>query len=72
MVGLKLKELDQITGEESFGALISKAAQKFDIPERLMTSMSWSKNNLHELTTRELIEGTWIRLGGYRPITRRA
>ena len=65
MVGLKLKELDQITGEESFGALISKAAQKFDIPERLMTSMSWFKNNLHELTTRELIEGTWIRLGGY-------
>ena len=30
-----------------------------------MTSMSWFKNNLHELTTRELIEGTWIRLGGY-------
>ena len=65
MVGLKLKELDQIIGEESFGALISKAAQKFDIPERLIASMSWSKNNLHELTTRELIEGTWIRLGGY-------
>ena len=65
MVGLKLKELDQITGEESFRALISKAAQKFDIPKRLITSMNWSKSNLQELTTRELIEGTWIRLGGY-------
>ena len=65
MVGLKLKELDQITGEENFEALISKATQKFDIPERLIASMKWSKNNLHELTTREVIEGTWIRLGGY-------
>ncbi len=65
MVGLKLKELDQITRGESFGTLLSKAAQKFNIPERLMTSMNWSKNNMQELTTRELIEGTWIRLGGY-------
>ena len=58
MVGLKLKELDQITGEESFGALISKAAQKFDIPERGINELV--KNSLHELTTRALIEGTWI------------
>ena len=66
MFGLQLPELTQLKLSGVFPDTLTS-----DTPalKRLMTAWHWGRAHLHEVPLREVIEGTWLRCGGWDAYT---
>lgn len=65
LIGLRLSELQQLTGMQNFVVELPALKSKFPALGRLVDGLDWARNHLYEFPLREIVEGLWLRLGGF-------
>jgi ATP-dependent exoDNAse (exonuclease V) beta subunit len=65
LFGLSLCELDRLAVEQDLNAFVTRADDVAEPVARLREGLAWARPKLYELPLREVIEGLWVRLGGF-------
>ena len=65
LIGLRLTELQQLHELQNFVTELPALKNRFPAIGRLTDGLDWARTHLYEFPLREILEGLWVRLGGF-------